>query len=521
MMTTTAILALSMLAAQPQQARPPFGGPMGGPELKLVKRFDQDGNGWLNAGERAEARKAARNERAQGRPSGGFRGPGGPGGRMAPGSSGPKISPDEVKVFKEAELFDTRTLRTFFLQFENADWESELEDFHNTDVDVPATVTVDGVRYPNVGVRFRGASSYMMVPAGNKRSLNLAFDMADAKQRVYGAKTLNFLNSNGDPSFLSTVLYSEFANKHIPAPRANHVKVAINGESWGVYVSVEQFNNDFVTARFPAKVNGKSGARWKVSGSPNGDGGLAYLGEALGPYKQRYEIKSKDNEDDWRALIQLCKTLSETPTNQLEAALEPILDLDGVLWFLALDIGLLNSDGYWVRASDYSLYRDPKGVFHVIPHDMNEAFRAEGGRGPGGPGGFRGGPPPGGGFPGGGAPGGPPPMAGGGFDLDPFTGMDDVRKPLRSRLLAVPSLRAKYIANLKTLADESLDWSKSGPLVARLARLIEPEVRADTRKNSTYEAFLMATRGANGQASGLQRFFDARRAVLERVGGES
>lgn len=499
---------------------------MGGPEIKLVKRFDKDGNGWLNASERAEARKAVKNERNQGGPAG-FRGPGGfpggppggPSGRMATGTPGPKLSPSEVQIYKDANLFDTRVLRTIFLQFENADWESELEDFHNTDVDVPATAIVDGVRYPNVGIHFRGASSYMMVPAGNKRSLNLSFDLADPKQRLYGAKTLNLLNSNGDPSFLSSVLYSEFANKHIPAPRANNVKVAINGESWGIYSSVEQFNNDFVTARFPAQVEGKSGARWKVSGSPNGDGGLAYLGEALAPYKQRYEIKSKDNETDWRALITLCKTLSETPTNQLEQALKPMLDIDGVLWFLALDIGLLNSDGYWIRASDYSLYRDPKGVFHVIPHDMNEAFRSEGGRGPGGHGGFRSGPPPGGGFPGG--PGGPPPMGGGGFDLDPFTGMNDERKPLRSRLLSVPSLRAKYIANLKTLADEHLDWTKSGPLVARLARLIEPEVKADTRKNSTYEAFIAATFGSNGQPSGLQRFFEGRRSALKKAGDGS
>ena len=45
-----------------------------------------------------------------------------------------------------------------------------------------------------------------------------------------------------------------------------------------------------------------------------------------------------------------------------------------MLWFLALDNALINNDGYWTRASDYSLYRDPKGKFHVIPHDMNEAF---------------------------------------------------------------------------------------------------------------------------------------------------
>ena len=57
-----------------------------------------------------------------------------------------------------------------FLEFDNQDWEAELQDFHGTDVEVPATLTMDGKKYPNVGVHFRGMSSYMGVPAGSKRS---------------------------------------------------------------------------------------------------------------------------------------------------------------------------------------------------------------------------------------------------------------------------------------------------------------------------------------------------------------
>ena len=43
---------------------------------------------------------------------------------------------------------------------------AELATFYNTDVDVPATVTVDGTRYRDVGVHFRGISSFFLVPAG-------------------------------------------------------------------------------------------------------------------------------------------------------------------------------------------------------------------------------------------------------------------------------------------------------------------------------------------------------------------
>src|SRR5207247_1380503 len=136
-----------------------FGGP-GGPgpggfggmnqqQTKLVKQFDKDGNGWLNATERKAAREFLAKERAEGRGPRGFGGRGGRGGPGGPGSGGrgesqqppkpgEKLTPADVKSFPNAPLYDGQTLRTFFLEFENADWEKELEDFHGTDVEVPA-----------------------------------------------------------------------------------------------------------------------------------------------------------------------------------------------------------------------------------------------------------------------------------------------------------------------------------------------------------------------------------------------
>ena len=82
---------------------------------------------------------------------------------------------------------------------------------------------------------------------------------------------------------------------------------------------------------------------------------------------------------------------------------------------------------------------------------------------------------------------------GGGVDLDPLVGMNEQRKPLRSRLLAVPALRQRYLQHVKQLATEWLDWKKLGPMVARYRTLLRDEIQADTRKLSSYEAFLTAT----------------------------
>jgi hypothetical protein len=164
------------------------GGPGGQPDLKLLKQFDQNNDGWLNLLERKEARNFVKSNgpRGMGRM-------GGRGGNMEPAVPGPALVPSSVTSYPPATtaIHDLSAMRTFFLQFENADWEKELEDFHGTDVDVPATLIVDGATYRDVGVRFRGASSYMNVPEGRKRSLNLSIDMAHPDQHVLGARTLN------------------------------------------------------------------------------------------------------------------------------------------------------------------------------------------------------------------------------------------------------------------------------------------------------------------------------------------
>lgn len=425
---------------------------------------------------------------------------------------GAKIAPHEVHPV-DAPLYETAVLRTLFLEFDNPEWEAELADFYRSDVEVPATLIVDGRKYPNVGVHFRGMSSYFTVGVGQKRSLNVSLDFVDDKQRLYGYKTLNLLNSHEDPTFLHTVLYSHIVRKYIPAPKANFVKLVINGESWGVYVNVQQFNKDFVAENYSS---GK-GTRWKVRGSPGGRGGLEYLGDDLEEYKRRYEMKSNDGDDAWRSLVTLCKTLNQTPIDQLPKALEPLLDVDGVLWFLALENAFINSDGYWIRASDYCIFRDNQGKFHLVPHDMNETFQAAMGPGMGGFG--MGGPAvggPGRGGPGGGpdippragdvvnnrasAPSGAPvtgsgPPRGSGLELDPLTGLSDNSKPLRSRLLAVPEFKVRYLKHVRTIATDWLDWKKLEPLVNQHVALIGKEVEADTRKLSSYDAFRQSTSG--------------------------
>jgi hypothetical protein len=474
--SVAAVAVLTMAVAMQASSAAQFGfQPRGGfgtePEMQLVKQYDKDGDGRLNRDERKAARAAVAGADQGFRP---FRG------NTTTPSAGRRLAPADVRPpYPTTPLYDLATLRTIFLQFEDEGWEQEMADFHNTDVEMPVTMTVDGRTYKDVGVQFRGASSFRMVPAGLKRSLNVSIDSVVDNQNLGGYRTLNLLNANNDPTFLRALIYTEIAQRYIPTPKMNFVRVVINGESWGVFLNSQQFNSEFVRDWFKAK----GGARWKAPGSPRGQAGLEYLGEDVAAYRRLYEIKTKDDAESWQALIRMTKVLNETPADKLEAALAPMLDIDGALKFLALEVAMVNSDGYWTRASDYNLYRDMSGRFHIIPHDVNEALGGEGG---------------GRGF-------------GGRSQLDPLVAVDDRSKPLRSKLLAVPALRQKYLGYVRDIATKWLDWNALQPIVKPAHDLIAADVKSDTRKLYDFAGFQAGVGTADNP---LKSFLDARRAFL-------
>ena len=96
--------------------------------------------------------------------------------------------------------------------------------------------------------------------------------------------------------------------------------------------------------------------------------------------------------------------------------------------------------------------------------------------------------------------------------LDPLMAANDTAKPLLSKLLAAPALRERYLAHCR--------W---GPLAQKLHGLIAAEVKADTRKLDSTEAFeksLTEDVAGNGfgpfggGSLGLKSFADQRRAYL-------
>jgi len=110
-----------------------------------------------------------------------------------------------------------------------------------------------------------------------------------------------------------------------------------------------------------------------------------------------------------------------------------------------------------------------------------------------------------------------------GVELDPLVSAKDATKPLLSKLLAVPALRERYLALVREIAEKHLDWAKLGPVAQRYHDLIAAEVRGDTRKLDSTEAFETSLTQdhagtgfgpGGGGTIGLKNFADQRRAFL-------
>ena len=427
---------------------------------ELITRFDKNGDGRLDVAERTAAQQWIHQERE-----------GSAGGRRLLGHSriGSRSSrtsgvpnPTEVLSYKDKSWFDPSIMRTVFLSMPGSDWHGELSEFYRTDVEVPGTLTIDGKDYPGVGVRYRGSSSYIMVSTLKKKSFNISVDHTNDKARIDGNRTVNFLNCNQDPSLIRDAIFAHIAGQFVPTPRVNFIKLVINGANWGVYGNAQQFNKDFLKDWFGSRKS----IRWKIERNYSGVGALRYLGDDQASYQRAFQLKTKNAPGAWSRLIRFCKTLNEPSLKKREAELPALLDIDRTLWFLALEWVFQDSDGYVKQGYDYRLVENPDGRFLPILYDNNEILplpnlnrRAVNRQGQQG------------------------------FGADPLEQMGNSYRPLISCLLAVPKWRARYLAHVRTIATECLDWKQVGPVCQKFHDLISAEVRADRRRLTTMTAF--------------------------------
>lgn len=374
------------------------------------------------------------------------------------------------------DLYDLNRIPEIRVTFESEYWANKL---HKLKVDgekerVEATVTIDGKEFKQVGVRYKGNSSYFSTQKAKKSKLpfNMKGDYKIDEQTFPGGfDGMKLSNVFRDPSFVREALSYEIAREYMPAPRCNFVKLYVNDQYLGLYSNTESIDENFLARAFADKGKDifiKCDPEWSelpTADCLEGDkASLMYLGDNPECYKGLYEMKD-GGKKGWKKLIKLTKILNETPDS-----IDHYLNVEAALWMHAFNNALVNLDSYTGRLShNYYLYRTPDGLFTPLIWDLNLSL-----------GGFQ--------YDG---------IKAGALDTEELQTLSpyiqykskNPKRPLIVQLLNNSFYRKMYVGYLHTITD---DWLVSGKYLKRateIQQFIDAEVQADSNKLYSYDAF--------------------------------
>ena len=158
---------------------------------------------------------------------------------------------------------------------------------------VKAKVTIDGVTYPQVGIRKKGFIGSL---SHTRPSLKIKLDYVDEDLDIDGLSTLTLNNNQQDVSQMSQFIgYSLFNAAGSPAPRSALAKVSVNGRNLGVYSHVESVKKPMMKRLFG-----------------NNDGVL-YEGTLVDFYEDwegGFELKFGDDEKGRKHIIKVIQALA-------------------------------------------------------------------------------------------------------------------------------------------------------------------------------------------------------------------
>jgi len=272
-------------------------------------------------------------------------------------------------------LYDQGTIREMNIQFYDANYHSTLVNsfFNYPSYRIPAVVSIDGISYDSVGVRYKGNSTFCLPnDDGNpKVPYNLDANYWISGQKIADYKKLKFANAWMDPTFAKEITATNIYQKYMPSPEVSLLKVKVQGNYLGLYVNTESINKQFMEKHFGEK----DGVLFKCdpaqvfcgSTNPGGNPDLKWLGSDSTSYYNSYALKS---DSGWEELMDLIYTLNFSYED-----LGEVLNIDRVLWNFAVNTAILNLDtynGYYVH--NYYLYKTEDGLFQMIPWDFDNAF---------------------------------------------------------------------------------------------------------------------------------------------------
>lgn len=276
------------------------------------------------------------------------------------------LFPTKTKAQTEGDIFFSQAMvHDVYMTFTQTNYWDSLVAYKPLDMYLKGDVTIDGVLYPNVGIKFKGNSSYSN--PSNKKPFKIDLNEYGSTSELDGLKKFNLNNGFKDPSFMREKVALDFYNQQgLAAPRCAYTRVYLNGTYWGLYMFVEEANKTFLDDRF----GNKQGNMFK--GDPSGD--LKWYGATESSYYTKYELHTNETANDWSDLVNLIDNINNSGTNFYDS-LEVALNTGTFIRHWAAMNLFVNLDSYIGSGHNYFIYHDTlSDKFEWVSWDANESF---------------------------------------------------------------------------------------------------------------------------------------------------
>lgn len=246
--------------------------------------------------------------------------------------------------------------------------------FGNQYAYVKAAIRIDDQVLNDVGLRFKGNSSYSMAGGELRRPYKLDFNRFVEEGQFLGLTSLNLNNNALDPSQMREALsYDVFRRAGVPAPRTAFalVYLTVDGqrdrEYLGLYTLIEEVNKGFLKDSFGSS----KGLLLKPERAQN----LRLMGDTWAAHEAVYEPKTDAPEKLTARMVEFLKLIHRGSDQEFSQRIGEYLDLDAFARFLAANVLLSNLDSLLSTGHNFYIYLDPKdGKIRWMPWDLNLSF---------------------------------------------------------------------------------------------------------------------------------------------------
>lgn len=275
-------------------------------------------------------------------------------------------------------IFDTSIVHRLELEVSQPGWQDSLLSYkeNRSGKRIKANISIDGKKWNDVGIRYKGHSSYFNFAKEELSKLPFNVDanfVLKDQSFEEGIKKIKLSNNYRDLSYIREIIAGQIVSTYLPVPKMAFTEVFVNNKYLGLYTMIESIDSPFLERSFKQRggVLFKCDPDWhaksEVGCAHSDKSSLEYLGENVECYRKWYELKSKNG---WEDLIELIRVLELKPDQ-----IESVLDVYSTLWMHALNNTLVNLDSYsGALCHNYYLFKSKNGVFTPLMWDLNLSF---------------------------------------------------------------------------------------------------------------------------------------------------